>query len=71
MIIVQVGGDGMFQEIIHALLAIRAKGGPKAAVAECLRIAQIPAGSTDAVSWTLHASRSPETAALHVVLGDL
>ena len=60
----------MFQEVLHGLLVVRERRGPEAAIAERLRIAQIPAGSTDAVAWTLHGSRSAVTAALHVATGD-
>ena len=66
----QVGGDGLFQEVLNGLLALRREGGPRAVVAEGLRLAQIPAGSTDAVACTLNGSRSVEAAALHVALGD-
>lgn len=66
----QVGGDGLFQELTDGLLALRREGGPRAVVAETLRVAQIPAGSTDAVAWTVNGTRAVETAALHVALGD-
>ena len=68
--LLQVGGDGLFQEVVDGLLALRREGGPRAGVAEALRLAQIPAGSTDAVSWTVNGTRSVEAAALHVALGD-
>ena len=55
---------------MDGILALRRQGGPRANVAEGLRLAQIPAGSTDAVAWTINGSRSPETAALHVALGE-
>jgi len=35
-----------------------------------LRLGHIPAGSTDAVAFSLHGTRSPATAALHIALGD-
>ena len=66
----QVGGDGLFQEITNGILALRRGGGPRAAVAVSLRVAQIPAGSTDAVAWTLNGTRSVETATLRTALGD-
>jgi len=43
----QVGGDGLFQEVTDGLLALRREGGPRATLALGLRLAQIPAGSTD------------------------
>ena len=69
-LLLQVGGDGLFQEVVDGLLALRREGGPRTGVAEGLRLAQIPAGSTDAVSWTVNGTRSVEAAALHVALGD-
>ena len=65
-----MGGDGLFQEVMDGILALRRGGGSRGAVAENLRLAQIPAGSTDAVAWSLNGTRSAETAALHVALGD-
>ena len=66
----QVGGDGLFQEVTNGILALRRGGGPRAAVAVSLRVAQIPAGSTDAVAWTVNGTRSVETATLRTALGD-
>ena len=66
----QVGGDGLFQEVMNGVLALRREGGPRAVVAENLRLGQIPAGSTDAVTWSINGTRSVEAAALHVALGD-
>lgn len=60
----------MFQELVNGLLALRREGGPRATIAEGLRLAQIPAGSTDAVAWSLNGTRSAETAALQVALGN-
>lgn len=68
--IVAIGGDGLFQECLRGVLALRAKGGEWMAKARDIRLAQIPAGSTDAVACTVNGSRLPVTAALHVVLGD-
>jgi hypothetical protein len=70
-----VGGDGVFHEAVNGLLAARAAaeaGGDSllAASLAALRLAHIPAGSTDAVACTLHGSRSAFTAAMHVCLGD-
>lgn len=68
--IVAVGGDGLFQECLRGLLTLRSRGAAWAHKAATIRIAQVPAGSTDAVACTINGCRSPVTAALHVVLGD-
>ena len=67
---VQVGGDGLFQEVLNGALAVRAAGGAAGAAAERLRLGHIPAGSTDAVACSLHGTRCGTTAALHIALGD-
>ena len=66
----QVGGDGLFQEIMNGLLDLRARGGDMAAMAAGMRLGHIPAGSTDAVAYSIHGTRSQLTAALHIALGD-
>jgi len=68
--VVAVGGDGLFQEVLNAVLTLRAAGGDKAAAAGRLRLGHIPAGSTDAVAYSLNGTRSQATAALHIALGD-
>ncbi len=76
--IVCVGGDGIFHETFNGILEARAAAAAStepgaaelAALLGGLRLAHIPAGSTDAVACTLHGSRSPWTAAMHVCLGD-
>jgi len=68
--VVAVGGDGVFQECMIGLLAQRARGGAHAAVAARIRLGHIPGGSTDAVAFSLHGTRSVESAALHIALGD-
>ena len=70
-----VGGDGVFHEAINGLLAARvaaaARGAAELRDALCsLRLAHIPAGSTDAVACTLHGTRAAFTATMHVCLGD-
>lgn len=35
-----------------------------------VRLGHIPAGSTDAVAYSLNGTRAQETAALHIALGD-
>lgn len=68
--VVAVGGDGLFQECLRGLLALRMRGAAWRSKASMIRIAQIPAGSTDAVACTINGCRSAVTAALHIVLGD-
>ena len=52
-------------------MAVRGSGdGRRAAAAAQLRLGHIPAGSTDAVAYSLNGTRSAATAALHVALGD-
>lgn len=68
--IVAVGGDGLFHEIVNALLEIRSRQGDSSHVASKIRVGHIPAGSTDAVACTLNGTRSAFTAAMHVALGD-
>lgn len=69
--LLQVGGDGLFQEVMNGVLAVRARGEAEAtALAERLRLGHIPAGSTDAVAYSLNGTRSQMTAALHIALGD-
>ena len=102
--VVVVGGDGLFQEALNGLLAIRFGDGdggdsatasssssssssPTAAAppppssspsfcplraleASRLRLGHVPAGSTDALAWSIHGTRCPAAAALHVALGD-
>ncbi len=66
----QVGGDGLFQEVLNGLLSVRGAGGKAGQVAAHLRLGHIPAGSTDAVAFSLNGTRSQATAALHIALGD-
>ena len=80
--IVAVGGDGLFHEVLNGVLALRsrvereagASAAPAAAAtataAARLRLGHIPAGSTDALAYSIHGTRSPAAAALHVALGD-
>jgi ceramide kinase len=68
--VVQVGGDGLFQEVLNGLLAVRARGGQAATLGTALRLGHIPAGSTDAVAYSLNGTRDQLTAALHIAVGD-
>lgn len=66
-----MGGDGVFHEVFNGMLNARAAAGPELQAALMqLRVAHIPAGSTDAVACTLHGTRSVFTAAMHIALGD-
>jgi ceramide kinase len=65
-----VGGDGVFQEILNGILAVRGAGGFAGELAAHMRLGHIPAGSTDAVACSLNGTRCPATAALHIALGD-
>ena len=66
----QVGGDGVFQEVLNGVLAVRGAGGHAGDLAAHMRLGHIPAGSTDAVACSLHGTRCQATAALHIALGD-
>ena len=80
--IVAVGGDGLFHEVLNGVLALRARVESEAAASSSpaaaatataaarLRLGHIPAGSTDALAYSIHGTRSPAAAALHVALGD-
>eukprot|EP00891_Asterochloris_glomerata_P006863 jgi/Astpho2/6863/Aster-06535 len=68
--IVAVGGDGLFQEALNGLLLLRARSPELGDLAARMRLGHIPAGSTDAVAYSLNGTRSELTAALHVALGD-
>ena len=35
-----------------------------------MRLGHIPAGSTDAVAYSLNGTRNQQTAALHIAIGD-
>ncbi|KFM24496.1 Ceramide kinase [Auxenochlorella protothecoides] len=62
--IVAVGGDGAFHELVNALFS------EHRASLRALRLAHVPAGSTDAVACSLHGCRSAFGAAARVALGD-
>ncbi|XP_041110826.1 ceramide kinase-like isoform X1 [Polyodon spathula] len=75
--IVCVGGDGMFSEIIHGLIArTQSDSGvdlndSQAKLAQCnLRIGIIPAGSTDCICYATVGVNDPVTSALHIIVGD-
>ena len=62
--IVAVGGDGVFFEMMNTVNRVCGES-----QAPC-RLGHLPSGSTDAVSSTLHGTRSLFTAAMHIILGD-
>ncbi|XP_019732674.1 ceramide kinase isoform X2 [Hippocampus comes] len=75
--VVSVGGDGMFNEILHGLVArTQSEHGidanrPDAHLAPCsLRIGIIPAGSTDCICFATVGTNDPVTSALHIIVGD-
>ena len=70
-----MGGDGVFHEAVNGMLEARGAAAAAgahalAAALAALRLAHIPAGSTDAVACTLHGTRGAFAAAVHVCLGD-
>lgn len=67
--IVAVGGDGLFHEIVNALLKIRSDIIAEPHNIHRIALGHIPAGSTDAVAYTLYGTRSAFTAAMHIALG--
>jgi ceramide kinase len=73
--IVCVGGDGTFAEVLTALLlrsacdANRNINGGDAPISPSLRLAMVPAGSTDTVAFCIHGTNDIETSVLHILLG--
>nr|XP_028602131.1 ceramide kinase isoform X2 [Podarcis muralis] len=75
--VVCVGGDGMFNEVMHGLIGRTQKdsgidqNNPKAPLVQCnIRIGIIPAGSTDCVCYSTVGINDPVTSALHIIVGD-
>eukprot|EP00210_Caulerpa_lentillifera_P009406 g8967.t1 len=69
--VVAIGGDGLFQEIMNGVLEQSQKPwSDQEAIHHRLRLGHIPAGSTDAVAWSVNGSRCPISSALRVVFGD-
>lgn len=62
--IVAVGGDGVFFEMMNTVNQVYGES-----QIPC-RLGHIGLGSTDAVSSTLHGTRSLFTAVMHIILGD-
>lgn len=55
---------------MNGVLAVRALGKEEGAALQNWRLGHVPAGSTDAVAYSLNGTRSPGAAALHIALGD-
>lgn len=68
--VLAVGGDGLFHEIVNALLLMRSRSDECANLANTIKVGHIPAGSTDAVACTLNGTRSAFSASMRVALGD-
>ncbi|XP_038604457.1 ceramide kinase-like isoform X1 [Tachyglossus aculeatus] len=75
--LVCVGGDGMFNEVLHGLISRTqreagvSEHSPEASlVPPSLRIGIIPAGSTDCVCYSTVGTNDPVTSALHIIIGD-
>ncbi|CAM4705773.1 unnamed protein product [Caretta caretta] len=75
--LVCVGGDGTFNELMHALISRtqRKAGIPEDNPAATLlpprlRIGIIPAGSTDCICFATVGTNDPVTSALHIIIGD-
>ena len=72
--VVAVGGDGIFHEILNAVLSLRRPPSPLTPPLRphlaLLRLAHVPCGSTDAVACSLNGCRSVFTATMHICLGD-
>ncbi|CAB1323499.1 unnamed protein product, partial [Coregonus sp. 'balchen'] len=77
VIVVCVGGDGMFSEIVHGLVSRTQRdngvdqNSPEEKLVPCtLRIGIIPAGSTDCICYATVGINDPVTSALHIIVGD-
>nr|XP_023685989.1 ceramide kinase isoform X3 [Paramormyrops kingsleyae] len=75
--VVCVGGDGMFSEVIHGLLArtqrdagVDQNCAEESLVPCTLRVGIIPAGSTDCICYATVGINDPITSALHIIVGD-
>ncbi|XP_033028702.1 ceramide kinase-like isoform X1 [Lacerta agilis] len=75
--LVSVGGDGTFNELMHALIdrTQQKAGGSENDIdtellSPRLRIGIIPAGSTDCICFATVGTNDPITSALHIVIGD-
>ena len=68
--LIQIGGDGLFQEIMNGLLTVRGRKSEDGKAAQRWRVGHVPAGSTDAVAYSINGTRSVVTAVLHIALGD-
>ena len=55
---------------MNGLLEVRSRQGEACKAAQRWRMGHVPAGSTDAVAYSINGTRSAVTAALHIALGD-
>ncbi|XP_039618078.1 ceramide kinase [Polypterus senegalus] len=69
--VICVGGDGMFSEVMHGLIARINQDNTTENLIQCnFRIGIVPAGSTDCVCYATMGINDPVTSALHVIVGD-
>ncbi|XP_013923296.1 PREDICTED: ceramide kinase, partial [Thamnophis sirtalis] len=76
--LVSVGGDGTFNEVMHALIdrtqqkagMLKEEDMDPELLPPRLRIGIIPAGSTDCVCFATVGTNDPVTSALHIIIGD-
>ncbi|CAL8105220.1 unnamed protein product [Orchesella dallaii] len=73
-VVVGVGGDGTICEVVTGLLT---RGFPSSKAIDegdlqsaPIPVAVIPAGSSNALAYTLHGTDDPQTAILHILLGS-
>lgn len=73
-VVVGVGGDGTICEVVTGLLT---RGFPQSKAIDegdlqqaPIPVAVIPAGSSNALAYTLHGTDDPQTAILHILLGN-
>ena len=72
-VVVAVGGDGTACEVVSGLLLRNAETSASNKDTELqpspLQLAVIPAGSSNALAYSVHGTDDPSTAAIHLVLG--
>lgn len=55
---------------MNGLLTVRSRKSGDSKAAQRWRVGHVPAGSTDAVAYSINGTRSVVTAVLHIALGD-